>query len=160
MRLEMKAMFEEYLGKKSPGLTDPNTRPSVDLPLAKVKPSNHGSPSTENNGALPKENDGQAKGASIPPQTLTPLYLFIILCFDTSLHRGKFHRKNGVFDGVESFDELPKVASRYLIFLLREQPGNIRIRTWRVHWRTYWARCQFDSKTPTVSSRGSVVLSC
>jgi hypothetical protein len=67
MRLEMKAMFEEYLGKKSLGLTDPNTRPSVDLPLAKVKPSNHGSPSTENNGALPKENDGPAKGASIPP---------------------------------------------------------------------------------------------
>jgi hypothetical protein len=39
MRLEMKVMFEEYLGKKSPGLTDPNTTPSVDLPLAKVKPS-------------------------------------------------------------------------------------------------------------------------
>jgi hypothetical protein len=67
MRLEMKAMFEEYLGKKSPELTDPNTTPSVDLPLAKVKPSNNGSPSTENNGALPKENDGLAKGASIPP---------------------------------------------------------------------------------------------
>jgi hypothetical protein len=29
MILEMKAMFEEYLGKKSPGLTDPNTTPSV-----------------------------------------------------------------------------------------------------------------------------------
>jgi hypothetical protein len=25
MRLEMKAMFEEYLGKKPPGPTDPNT---------------------------------------------------------------------------------------------------------------------------------------
>jgi hypothetical protein len=67
MRLELKAMFEEYFGKKSPGLTDPNTTPSVDLPLEKVKPSNHGSPSTKNNGALPKENDGPAKGASIPP---------------------------------------------------------------------------------------------
>jgi hypothetical protein len=31
MRLEMKAIFEEYLGKKSPELTDPNTTPSVDL---------------------------------------------------------------------------------------------------------------------------------
>jgi hypothetical protein len=67
MRLEMKAMFEEYLGKKPPGPTDPNTTPSVDLPLAKIKPSNHGSPSTENNGALPKEKDGLAKGAPIPP---------------------------------------------------------------------------------------------
>jgi hypothetical protein len=70
MRLEMKVMFEEYLGKKTPGLTDPNTTPSVDLSLAKVKPSNHGCPLTENNGAPPKENDGLAKGASIlPPNT-------------------------------------------------------------------------------------------
>jgi hypothetical protein len=63
----MKAMFEEYLGKKSPGLTDPNTTPSVDLSLAKVKPPNNGSTFTENKGAPPKENDGPAKGASIPP---------------------------------------------------------------------------------------------
>jgi hypothetical protein len=48
MRLEMKAMFEEYLGKKSPGLTNPNTTPSVDLSLAKVKPPNNGSTSAEN----------------------------------------------------------------------------------------------------------------
>jgi hypothetical protein len=67
MRLEMKAMFEEYFGKKSPGLTDPNTTPNVDLSLAKVKPPNNGSTSTENKGAPPKENDGPAKGASIPP---------------------------------------------------------------------------------------------
>jgi hypothetical protein len=67
MRLEMKATFEEYLGKKSPGLTDPNTTPSVDLSLAKVKPPNNGSTSVENKGAPPKENDGPAKGASIPP---------------------------------------------------------------------------------------------
>jgi hypothetical protein len=45
MRLEMKAMFEEYLGNKSPGLTDPNTTLSVDLSLAKVKPPNNGSTS-------------------------------------------------------------------------------------------------------------------
>jgi hypothetical protein len=80
MRLEMKAMFEEYLGKKSPGLTDPSTTPSVDLSLAKVKPPNNGSTSTENKGAPPKENDCPAKGVSIPPQTLTPLHWSIILC--------------------------------------------------------------------------------
>jgi hypothetical protein len=74
MRLEMKAMFEEYLGKKSPRPTNPNTTPSVDLPLAKVKPSNHGSPSIENNSALPKENDGPTKGAFIPsPNTYSIL---------------------------------------------------------------------------------------
>jgi hypothetical protein len=67
MRFEMKAMFEEYLGKKPPGPTDPNNTPSVDLPVARVKPSNHGSPTTENSGALPKENDGSDKGVSIPP---------------------------------------------------------------------------------------------
>jgi hypothetical protein len=63
MRLEMKAMFEEYLGKKPSGLTNPNTTPSVDLPLANVKPSNNGFTSAENKGAPPKENDGPAKGA-------------------------------------------------------------------------------------------------
>jgi hypothetical protein len=73
MRLEMKAMFEEYFGKKSLGLTDPNTTPNLDLSLAKVKPPNNGSTSAENKGAPPKENDGPAKGASIPPQTLIPL---------------------------------------------------------------------------------------
>jgi hypothetical protein len=67
MRLEMKAMFEEYFGKKPFGLTDPNTTPNVDLSLAKVKPPNNGSTSAENKGAPPKENDGPAKGASIPP---------------------------------------------------------------------------------------------
>jgi hypothetical protein len=67
MRLEMKAMFEEYFGKKSPGLTDPNTTPNMDLSLAKVKPPNNGSTSTKNKGAPPMENDGPAKGASIPP---------------------------------------------------------------------------------------------
>jgi hypothetical protein len=51
MILEMKAMFEEYFGKKSPKLTDPNTTPNVDLSLAKVKPPNNGSTSTENKGA-------------------------------------------------------------------------------------------------------------
>jgi hypothetical protein len=80
MRMEMKAMFEEYFGKKSPGLTDPNTTPSVDLYLAKVKPPNNGSTSTKNKGAPPKENDGLARGASIPPQTHTPLRRFIVLC--------------------------------------------------------------------------------
>jgi hypothetical protein len=74
MRLEMNAMFEEYLGKKSLGLTNPNTTPSVDLSLAKVKPPNNGSPSTENIGAPPKENNGPAKGASIPsPNTYSTL---------------------------------------------------------------------------------------
>jgi hypothetical protein len=72
MRLEMKAMFEEYLGKKPPRPIDPNTTPSVDLTMAKVKPSNHGSPSTESSGVLPKENDGSAKGASIPPPNTYP----------------------------------------------------------------------------------------
>jgi hypothetical protein len=67
LRLEMAAMFEEYLGKKPPGPTDPNTTSSVDLTVTKVKPYNNGSPSTENSGALPKEKDGLAKGASIPP---------------------------------------------------------------------------------------------
>jgi hypothetical protein len=80
MRLEMKAMFEEYLGKKSPKPTDPNTTPCVDLSLAKVKPPNNGSTSAENKGAPPKENDGPAKGAFIPPQTLIPLRRSIILC--------------------------------------------------------------------------------
>jgi hypothetical protein len=67
MRLEMKAIFEEYFGKKSLGLTDPITTPNVDLSLAKVKPPNNGSTSAENKGAPPKENDGPTKGASIPP---------------------------------------------------------------------------------------------
>jgi hypothetical protein len=80
MRLEMKVMFEEYLGKKSPGLTNPNTTPSVDLSLAKVKPPNNGSFSTENNGALPKENNGPKKVLPFHSQTLTPLRRSIILC--------------------------------------------------------------------------------
>jgi hypothetical protein len=67
MRLEMKAMFEEYFGKKPSRPTNPNTTPNVDLSLAKVKPPNNGSTSAENKGAPPKENDGPAKGAFIPP---------------------------------------------------------------------------------------------
>jgi hypothetical protein len=67
MILEMKAMFEEYLGKKSFGPTDPSTTPKVDLTMARAKLSKNGSPSAENNGALPKENDGPAKGVNIPP---------------------------------------------------------------------------------------------
>jgi hypothetical protein len=68
MRLEMVAMFEEYIGKKPPGPTDPNTTPCVDLTLMKVKPSNKGSPSAKNIGALSKEKDGLVKGASIPDE--------------------------------------------------------------------------------------------
>jgi hypothetical protein len=41
MRLDMKAMFEEYIGKKPPRPTDPNTTQSVDLIVREVKPSNH-----------------------------------------------------------------------------------------------------------------------
>jgi hypothetical protein len=33
----------------------------------KVKPSNNGTPSAKNIGTLPKEKDGTARGASIPP---------------------------------------------------------------------------------------------
>jgi hypothetical protein len=55
MRLEMAAMFEEYLGKKPPEPTDPSTTPSVDLTMAKVKPPKNGSDSVKNIGALPKE---------------------------------------------------------------------------------------------------------
>jgi hypothetical protein len=54
MRLEMKAMFEEYFGRKPSGPTDPNTTPSVELSLAKVEPPNNGSTSAENKGDPPK----------------------------------------------------------------------------------------------------------
>jgi hypothetical protein len=48
MRLEIAAMFEQYLGKKPSGATDQSTAPSVDLTMAEVKPSNNGSTSAEN----------------------------------------------------------------------------------------------------------------
>jgi hypothetical protein len=67
MRLEMAAMFEQYLGKKPSGPTDPSTAPIMDLSLAKVKPSNNVSTSMENIGDIPKENDDARRGASIPP---------------------------------------------------------------------------------------------
>jgi hypothetical protein len=80
MRLEMKAMFEEYLGKKSLGLTDPNTTPSVDLPLAKVKPSNHGSPPLRITVPYLRKMMVRQRVHPFHPQTLTPLYQSIILC--------------------------------------------------------------------------------
>jgi hypothetical protein len=43
--------------------------------------------------------------------------------FDTLFHRCKLHRKNGVFDGVEGFDQLPGIADKKLIPLLWEQPN-------------------------------------
>jgi hypothetical protein len=35
--------------------------------------------------------------------------------FDTSFHRCKLHRKNGVFDGIEGFDQFLEIAGRQLI---------------------------------------------
>jgi hypothetical protein len=58
MRLEMAAMFEQYLGNKSSGPTNPSTALSVDLTMAEVKPSNNGSTSTENIGAIPRIGQG------------------------------------------------------------------------------------------------------
>jgi hypothetical protein len=37
MRLELKAMFEEYFGKKSPGLTDPTHHTKCGSPLGEGK---------------------------------------------------------------------------------------------------------------------------
>jgi hypothetical protein len=58
MRLEMATMFEQHLGKKSSGPTDPRTAPTVDLTMAEVKPSNNGSTSAENIGAIPSIGHG------------------------------------------------------------------------------------------------------
>jgi hypothetical protein len=50
LRLEMKLMFEEYLGKKSTRSTAPNTTSLVDLPIAKVKVPKGPSTSVEHSG--------------------------------------------------------------------------------------------------------------
>jgi hypothetical protein len=42
---------------------------------------------------------------------------------DTSLYRDELHRVDKILNGVERFDKPPKIVSRNLILLLREQPG-------------------------------------